>query len=163
MSDFILGIFALSIITFLFFYKKIEFDLKNKKKYQLLYFILIFLIIEWFLKHPTLRYGGYHIIGLIIFIPLSMLLGKTKLNFKKYQKKVFIILFITLFIFSSRNIIRLNYEYEKYSYNLFTNSQFKFIGGNENFYFRYNNHIENHKKTYRVLNFANKKIILIHK
>tara|TARA_Y100001970_G_C14259681_1_gene878919 strand:+ start:22541 stop:24169 length:1629 start_codon:yes stop_codon:yes gene_type:complete len=162
-SDFILGIFALSIITFLFFYKKIEFDLKNKKKYQLLYFILIFLIIEWFLKHPTLRYGGYHIIGLIIFIPLSMLLGKTKLNFKKYQKKVFIILFITLFIFSSRNIIRLNYEYEKYSYNLFTNSQFKFIGGNENFYFRYNNHIENHKKTYRVLNFANKKIILIHK
>ena len=39
------------------------------------------------LKHPTLRYGGYHIIGLIIFIPLSMLLGKTKLNFKEYQKR----------------------------------------------------------------------------
>ncbi len=162
-SDFILGIFALSIITFLFFYKKIQFDLENKKKYQLLYFILILLIIEWFVKHPTLRYGGYHIIGLIIFIPLSMFLGKTKLNFKEYQKKVFILLFITLFIFSSRNIIRLNYEYENYSYNLFTNSKFKFIGGNENFYFRYNNHIENHKKTYKVLNFANKRIILFHK
>ena len=162
-SDFILGIFALSLITFLFFYKKIEFDLKNKKKYQLLYFILIFLIIEWFLKHPTLRYGGYHIIGLIIFIPLSMLLGKTKLNFKEYQKKIFVLLFITLLIFSSRNITRLNYEYEKYSYNLFINSKFKFIGGNENFYFRYNNHIENHKKTYKVLNFANIKIILFHK
>lgn len=162
-SDFILGIFALSIITFLFFYKKIEFKLKNKKKYQLLYFILIFLIIEWFLKHPTLRYGGYHIIGLIIFIPLSILLGKAKLNFTEYQKKIFVLLFITLFIFSLRNMIRLNYEYEKYSYNLFTNSKFKFIGGNENFYFRYNNHIENHKKTYKVLNFANKKIILFHK
>ena len=162
-SDFILGIFALSLITFLFFYKKIEFDLKNKKKYQLLYFILIFLIIEWFLKHPTLRYGGYHIIGLIIFIPLSVLLGKTKLNFKEYQKKIFVLLFITLLIFSSRNITRLNYEYEKYSYNLFINSKFKFIGGNENFYFRYNNHIENHKKTYKVLNFANIKIILFHK
>ena len=41
---------------------------------------------------------------------------------------------------------------------MFTNSKFKFIGGNENFYFRYNNHIENHKKTYKVLNFANKKL-----
>ena len=96
-SDFILGIFALSLITFLFFYKKIEFDLKNKKKYQLLYFILIFLIIEWFLKHPTLRYGGYHIIGLIIFIPLSMLLGKTKLNFKESIKKRYLYYYLSLY------------------------------------------------------------------
>ena len=92
-----------------------------------------------------------------------MLLGKTKLNFREYQKKIFVLLLITLFIFSSRNIIRLNHEHEKYSYNLLTNSKFKFIGGNENFYFRYNNHIENHKKTYKILNFANKKIILFHK
>ena len=67
-------------------------------------------------------------------------------KFYRVSKKDNYLLFITLFIFSLRNMIRLNYEYEKYSYNLFTNSKFKFIGGNEIF-IEYNNHIENHKKT----------------
>ena len=80
-----------------------------------------------------------------------------------FMKKVFVLLLITLFLFSFRNIMRLNKEYEKYSYNLFVDSKFKFIGGNEDFYFRYNNHIEKHKKIYKVLNFVGKKIILFHK
>ena len=99
-SDFILGIFALSLIVFLFFYQKNKYFSKNKKKYLLLYLIIIFLLAEWFFKHPSLRYGGYHIVALTFFIPLSLLLDKIKLDFKYYKKKnICIIDYYLIYIF----------------------------------------------------------------
>ena len=84
-------------------------------------------------------------------------------DFKVFKKKFFVLVFITFFIFSARNIVRLDSEYEKYAYNPFIDSKFKFIGGDEEFYFRYNNHIENHKKIYKVLKLFGKEIILFNK
>ena len=41
----------------------------------------IFLILlEWFYNHPSLRYGGYIIFGLVFFIPLSHLLSKYEIS-----------------------------------------------------------------------------------
>ncbi len=161
-SDFILGITILSLIYFSVFYEK-KVDFKQKKKFLVVYLLVILFFLEWFFYHPTLRYGGYHIIALIFFIPLSIILGKMSNDFKVFKKKFLILLFITFFIFSARNIVRLDNEYEKYSYNPLIDSKFKFIGGGKEFYFRYNNHIENHKKIYKVLKFFGKEVILFNK
>ena len=40
-------------------------------------------LIEWFLNHPSLRYGGYHLVALLFFLPVSMLLGSQKYSFSK--------------------------------------------------------------------------------
>ena len=81
-SDFILGLTLLIIIVSLFFKeqffkKKIK---KNNNYIYLIYLILIILLIEWFLNHPALRYGGYCIIALLFFIPVCLRLEKSKIN-----------------------------------------------------------------------------------
>ena len=85
-SDFLLGIFFLCLVIWLtFFSKKINNSIKPK--FWLLYLILIFLTIEWFYLLPTLRYGGYHLIALLIFIPLSIHLSKYSIKPKLLKKK----------------------------------------------------------------------------
>ena len=70
-TDTLLGIFTICLIIFLSFY----FIRNNKIKYQKIYdlkivylFILLFFI-EWFLKHPSVRYGGFIIFGLMFLLP----------------------------------------------------------------------------------------------
>ena len=49
---------------------------------------------------------------------------------------------ITTAIFIFRNSIRLDKEYKNYSYNPIKSTNYKFIGGNEEFFFRYQDHID---------------------
>ena len=70
---------------FIFFFKKNKtkfiFD-KKIKNILTLYFFIFILFVEWFINHPALRYGGYILIALITFIPISLILEKN-------QKKIF--------------------------------------------------------------------------
>ena len=117
-SDLIFGLFLLGIIFLLIFKNK-----KEKKNYEkinflkVVYFILIILFLEWFYNHPALRYGGYTIIALLAFIPLSFYFSNISLNDHEFKKKATIIIMLTLFIFVSRNFIRLKDEYNVLSYN----------------------------------------------
>ena len=73
-SDFILGI-TLLISIFLFFFRKSFFKksiIKVDHHVYLVYLLILILGIEWFYNHPALRYGGYHIIALLLFIPISV-------------------------------------------------------------------------------------------
>ena len=117
-SDFILGILLL-ISIFLFCFRGTFF---NKKIIRLdnhvyLIYLLIFILgLEWFYNHPSLRYGGYHILALLIFIPLSIKLSSSKLDLKKYTKITIVLIFITIMIFISRNINRIIKEVQVYDY-----------------------------------------------
>ena len=162
-SDFILGIIFLSSIFFIFFYSKKKKTLL-KKKYLFVYIFLIICLIEWFLNHPTLRYGGYHLIALVIFIPLSIFLEKYKIDKKTFLRKSIMIIMITLTIFLARNVKRIHKEFKYYGYNPLKNPNYKFIGGDKNFYFRYNNIINNNKLNYKKINFIGiSNIVLIDK
>ena len=144
MSDYLLGLALLSIIFYSLFYSK-------KKKYQkkenlnLLYFALVLLFLEWFYNHPSLRYGGYYIIAILIFIPLSIKLSNFK-NDKKYIKnKIFIILFITISIFLYRNLDRIIQEKRIYEYSPLLNVYYYV---DENHHFRVEREFKNVKKFY---------------
>ncbi len=140
-SDYLLGLSFLSLIVFFVFFSK-----KRKKilkpKFISIYIILILLTFEWFYFHPALRYGGYHLIALLIFIPLSIHLSKNLQNKNLLKKKVYILIILTIFIFSMRNINRLNNEYEMYNYNILNNPYYRSEGQN----FKIFNRIENINK-----------------
>ena len=134
-TDTIFVIFLISIIC-LFTLKNI----KNKSyvgynhNYNPLFAILIILFLEWFINHPALRYGGYTLLALMFFIPLSIFL-KTKVLFdNKFKKKVIILIVIALSFFVIKNISRLNKEHTKYRYNILINPYF-YINENS-FYFQ---------------------------
>ena len=117
-SDFILGIILL-ISIFLFFFKKSFFKktrIKVDHHVYLVYLLILILGIEWFYNHPALRYGGYHIIALLLFIPISVKLGSAQVDLKKYSKISIMLVSLTIIIFLSRNINRIVNEVEQYSY-----------------------------------------------
>ena len=115
-SDFFLGvIFSIFILHLCFFPKNI--NLKNFKKYFIIYFILILLLIEWFWNHPALRYGGFVLVFLIMTFPFAISFKNQKFSFKKKLLHIKLVLLIIFIVFSFRNIDRLINEYNIYNYN----------------------------------------------
>ena len=109
---------AFLIFTFLLvlvFFKKIKFNNKissiDKKTY---YFFLILAIIFliWFFKHPTLRYGGYPIVFLILSIPISFIFEKFE-NRKSFNKKFNFLIILVVVLFNIKNILRINNEIKR--------------------------------------------------
>ena len=148
-SDFFLGILFLAILVICFFYtgkKKKDFDIKNKNLYlKFLYSTFILLFFEWFLNHPSLRYGGYVLFTIFMFFPVSIILERYENKIDKVKKKITILISITIIIFFSRNIDRINNEIIKYEYKPLNNPYY-FIDDN---HFRVQNNfnelIDNHK------------------
>ena len=133
--DYLLGLLFLALIFFLAFFNwKDKTSFINKRKYLILYLIVFILFYEWFYNHPALRYGGYHLIILLIFLPLSLFIEK-KIIFNQYLiKKVNVILAIIVLVFLSRNILRINKEIDVYSFNFYNNASYNKIFENHNHY-----------------------------
>ena len=158
-SDFLLGISFLILIFYTFFRSKSKFE-RHKfqfNKYLFLYIFLILVFSEWFIKHPSLRYGGYQVIALLLFIPLCSYISKSNINFKDFKKKALVLLLITIVVFVSRNITRLVKENKLYKYNPIQNTNYNF---NKELHLRYYNHLIKNKINYKYLNFFGKKFLI---
>ena len=118
-SDFLAGIFFVLIIFLIIFYSKTKKKIKNYNFFWI-YFILIILFFEWFFNHPSLRYGGYSLIALIIFIPFSLIISRFSLN-KYFKKKIIFLILLSIIIFTGRNVNRVHNEIKIYDYDLKSN------------------------------------------
>ena len=123
-SDLLAGLTFLSLFVFVIFFSKKTIKLK-KPEYLLTYTIIILLTLEWFYLLPALRYGGYHLIAMIFFIPLSIYLSKYSIDSQIFKKKVYFLSLLGIFVFLSRNVSRLNQEYHVYNYNIFNNAYYR--------------------------------------
>ncbi len=122
-SDYLLSLLVIITISLIFLIKYEKKELP-KKKFYLFYLVLIILLIEWFLNHPSLRYGGFTLIALSIFVPLSIYIEK-KLNFNLIlKKKITALIFISFIFFFLKNVDRIFKEYNKYNYNPFINAHY---------------------------------------
>jgi hypothetical protein len=115
-SDSILGLMTIIIISFILFKpKKIIF--RYPKVLNLIFIALFIYFFEWFYNHPSLRYGGYHLLALTFFIPTAIFFSGQDFKFANYQKKIHLLIIISIIIFTSRNIDRINNEVEGYNYD----------------------------------------------
>ena len=124
--DFLLGLcfLILSIFFILNGNKKTNKKKIDHSKYFAIYLLIFLLFIEWFYKHPALRYGGYHLIALLVFIPFSFYLDKNILIDKKIILRINLFILLIFIIFILRNIHRIYKQSIKYNYNLFIYSSF---------------------------------------
>ena len=143
-SDFLLGLIFLIGVFLVTFYKKEIVKKSFNKEILFVYLTIIILSIEWFINHPTLRYGGYSLIAIFIFIPCALLLERFKNSIALTKKKTFIILLIGFTIFIFRNTDRIIKENKKYNYNPFFYPYYKI----DNTYFRIENKIDDLIKNY---------------
>ena len=120
-SDTLLGIIFISLLVFIVF--KFSAISKKIKKipqldYKSAYIIPLIFLIEWFLNHPAMRYGGYILVALPFFLFVSINLSKLNIPSKKILKNTFFLLVITLIVFNLRNVSRLHKEINFYGYNI---------------------------------------------
>ena len=152
---FYLELYFYYLLYILHFIQKSE-KIKINKKIYGLYLVLLVLLIEWFYNHPSLRYGGYSLIALILFIPSSIYISKF-LDKRKIKKKLIILISCCLIIFIGRNINRISYEINKYDYNVFLTP---FYSLNEN-YFRIDKFMKKVEQNYKECKITNTKECLI--
>ena len=155
-TDNILVLITICTIGFLVFTYKSKKIKLHKRKYILFYFSILILFLEWFYNHPALRYGGYTILALMVFIPISLFLEKFQSNSILFKKKVYFLITLTALIFISKNLNRINHEYIKYNYNLIKNPFFYLNKDgfkiNDMVKIYYEKQKENSKKKYLILN-----------
>ena len=120
-SDFLLGLFFVILILKLCLMgnSKIKsFNYSNKCIIGT-YLLLIILLFEWFYNHPALRYGGFSIFVLLIFIPFSIYFARYKINYKKFNKIAIILIITSVLILELRNTARIVKEINIYNYEPF--------------------------------------------
>lgn len=128
----IFGITAISLVTFFVFFSKKKL-VNEQRNYKIIYFIIFFLLIEWFWKHPSFRYGGFCLFALLIYLPSSLLIEKY--YHKRYKLKLISLVLISLIVFFGRNIHRIVKEVEKYNYQPIMEVFYHVnLSGNENFF-----------------------------
>ncbi len=123
-SDFLLSLIVLTLVFKFTFYSNVKKKIFFNKKILLIYLTIIVLFIEWFINHPTLRYGGFSLIAVLFFIPSSLVIETYGQKLKQIKKRTFIIILIGVTIFTLRNVDRIIQENKKYNYNVFINPYF---------------------------------------
>ncbi len=131
-SDTLLGILFISLILYIVLRLNSNkrdwpntYNLTIDKSTLILIYLIPFIFFsEWFLNHPAMRYGGFVLFALPIFIFSARKMDKLKID-KKLIYKITIFFVITTFvIFNSRNLIRINKEINFYGYNILKNPFF---------------------------------------
>ncbi len=158
-SDYLLSLsLFLIIFWFIFMFKRKKKKTNYSKiKFRLLYLFFILCLLEWFFKHPALRYGGYHIIAILCFIPLSIYLMSVKIDFRKFMTNATIMMMLVITIFISRNINRLIKENKLYNFNPIISYKFNY---DKKFYNRYFDNINKNKTNYKKSLFLGKEFII---
>ena len=113
------------LIFFTLFYSKEKKKIKNINQLFYIYPVIILLLLEWFINHPSLRYGGYSLVALALLVPFSFKLDSNNLSKNKIKNKTIVILLIGASIFCLRNIDRLIDENKQYKYNFLKNPYYK--------------------------------------
>ena len=161
-SDFLLGVLFIILIFFLYCIKIKHSKTKKKRKLDkysiLLLSILIILTFEWFYNHPALRYGGYCLLTLLLFIPTSLTLSRFNISMSKFTNFVFVITLITIFIFLGRNFYRINKEIDFYNYMPLKETFYKI----DKHYFRIQNQMDKFEKN-KIKTIYGKKVFVLNK
>tara|TARA_A100001015_G_scaffold51748_1_gene56857 strand:- start:3828 stop:5495 length:1668 start_codon:yes stop_codon:yes gene_type:complete len=120
-SDYLLIIFVVNLIVFFSFNKKVNLEKDFIKIQKILIITSVIALLIWFFKHPSLRYGGY--LPITVLITSLFLFFYSSIKFKNNNYKITKIFVISVFIiFNLKNIIRLDSEFsrkDQYQFNNF--------------------------------------------
>ena len=110
------------IISFCYSSKKKLKIFKNDNRF--IYFLILFFLIEWFMNHPSMRYGGFVLIGLPLIIFSASLITKFNIPKKKVLNLTVFFVILSILIFNLRNVVRINKEIDVYGYKPLTSPFF---------------------------------------
>ena len=128
-----IGILFSSYVIVTFIFIKLKFDksnYRNMNKIVLFYSLLLIIFSVWFLKHPTLRYGGYSIFFLTMSLPIAFILSFFVERNNSNKNMTFLIILVVI-IFNIKNFNRINNEFKRNDIFKFRNFPFFVIKNTE--------------------------------
>ena len=123
-SDTLLGIIFIALLNY-FIFRNAREKIKIKRNTLSINLILLFIFFEWFLNHPAMRYGGYILFSLPVFIFISKKLEQFNHKRKTVMISTIALIIVTFFSYNLRNLNRLNYEIKNYEYPFLKSPFFK--------------------------------------
>ena len=125
-SDTLFGISFICIfcIIVFFIFSKSKQTIHTNKKYYLIYMLSFFFLLEWFFNHPSMRYGGYVLFGIPLFIFTSSIIEKMSFSKNNLYKCTIFFVALTLVVYNLRNIQRIHKEAKVYNFNLLSSPFF---------------------------------------
>ncbi len=124
-SDTLVGIIMMCIVVYsMFSLSGKKNNVINKNKYLLSYILPLIFLVEWFLNHPAMRYGGYVLFAIPLFVFVSNFLEEFHFSKNKIYLNSMILIFLTILIFNGRNLIRINKEINVYKYDIIKSPYF---------------------------------------
>ena len=132
MSDFILIIIFINFLVYFLFKNEVKFNNSQYKCISRFFLpLILFVSIFWFFKHPSLRYGGYFPISLLItltFIMIFFSFRKVTVGSEKFfLKKIKFIFIAIVIVFNVKNFKRINEEFKRNDQYQFKNFPFYFV------------------------------------
>ena len=124
-----LGILFSTFILIFLIFKNFKTELNKKFSYRnftLIYSLIFIIFFVWLISHPTLRYGGYSVVFLVISLPISLLFYFFQSKKISGRKLIFVILFVTI-LFNLKNITRIHKEFNSNDIFRFENFPYYFI------------------------------------
>ncbi len=120
-SDYLLIVIGINLIIFFSFNKKVNLKKDFIKIQKILIITCVIALLIWFFKHPSLRYGGYLPITVLITSLFLFFYSSPKFAENNYKiMKIFVI--SVIIIFNLKNVIRLDSEFsrkDQYKFNNF--------------------------------------------
>ena len=126
-----LGILFSTFLVIFLIFKNFKFKLNKVfiyKNFILIYSFIFVIFFIWLTQHPTLRYGGYSVVFLVISFPFSLLFFSFQNKHITQKKVIFLILFVA-FVFNIKNITRIQKEFYRTDIFKFENFPYFFIKG----------------------------------
>lgn len=123
-----LGILFSTFFVIFLIFKNFKFKLNKVfyKNFIVIYSLVFVIFFIWLTNHPTLRYGGYSAVFLIISLPFSLLFCSFQNKDVNQKKIIFLILFVAI-LFNIRNITRIQKEFNRTDIFKFQNFPYFFI------------------------------------
>ena len=110
-SDFLFAVFVTMLLVLLIFKESIDFKFQNNVNKNLIFYLLIFLsFIFWFLKFPSFKIRWIYIVNISYNNSFCFLFDFQKISYKRITKNFIILFSISILIFISRNILRIEKE-----------------------------------------------------
>ena len=118
-SDTLLGIIFIGFLVLTIFKFSSTRQNNPRNKLDVFAFIIpLFFLLEWFWNHPSMRYGGYVLFAIPIFLFISTKIERYYLSQKKIKIIIYSLIILSLIIYDVRNLSRINKEAKIYKYNL---------------------------------------------
>jgi hypothetical protein len=84
----------------------------------------IIFLIEWFLNHPSMRYGGYVLFAIPVFLYSSLKIEKYVISKNIIRNITISTIVLSLFLYNIRNVDRIIQEKKIYNYNIIQSPYF---------------------------------------